>query len=179
MRCKLCLHQKNPKVARELSEILGTNTIKSHSRSRQLTGKGGRSENSSDHSRALMLPQEIMRLGCEKSILLLENCEPIKCNKIRWYQDDAFKQRGNSTAQCPVVPIVSVKINKAPVTPIVQIKTTDESPQKVQQNHRQQPDTQPENTITQDEIQSNPQVDEGAIDSMVDDYFQLYDEEAK
>ena len=69
---------KNPKVAREISEGLGNTTIKSRSRGRQLSGKGSRSENISDHNRALMLPQEIMHMGTEKQILLLENCSPIR-----------------------------------------------------------------------------------------------------
>ena len=90
---------KNPKVAREISETLGNNTIHNRSRSRQLSGKGGRSENISDHQRALLLPQEIIQLGQDKALLLLENCAPIKCCKIRWYQDEELMARGNQGDQ--------------------------------------------------------------------------------
>ena len=86
---------KSPKVARELSETLGNTTINNRSRSRQLSGKGGRSENISDHQRALLLPQEIILLGQDKALLLVENCPPIKCSKIRWYQDELLLKRGN------------------------------------------------------------------------------------
>ena len=100
---------KNPKVARELSESLGNNTIKHRSRSRQLSGKGGRSENISDHNRPLMLPQEIIQLGADNAILLLEHCPPVKCKKIHWYQDAAFEKRGNKY-QPPTVPKVQPQL---------------------------------------------------------------------
>ncbi|MCL1079442.1 type IV secretory system conjugative DNA transfer family protein [Parashewanella spongiae] len=87
---------KNPKVAREISETLGNTTINNLSRSKQLSGKGGRSESISDHQRALLLPQEIIQLGQDNELLLLENCAPIKCRKICWYQYGSLKQRGNS-----------------------------------------------------------------------------------
>ena len=90
---------KNSKVARDISDTLGYTTINNKSRSKQLSGKGGRSESISDHQRALLLPQEIIQLGQNNELLLLENSAPIKCNKIRWYQDKSLKQRGNSAEQ--------------------------------------------------------------------------------
>ena len=62
---------KNSKVARDISDSLGTVTIRNRSRSRQLSGKGGKSESVSDHGRALMLPQELIQMGADNAILLL------------------------------------------------------------------------------------------------------------
>ena len=163
---------KNPKVAREISESLGTNTIKQRSRSKQLSGRGGRSENISDHSRALMLPQEIMRLGADNAILLVENCPPVKCRKIRWYQDKALMQRGNSQLQqawtTPAIPKVNVKHQQAkPVTPI-KITTDDgeQSTSKPEQKQRSAP--QLEAVIRP----QNPNaIDDEQINAMVNQYF--------
>ncbi len=86
---------KNFKVAKEISDTLGTTTVKNKSRTRQLVGKASRSENASDHGRALLLPQEVMRIGKSAEILVLENCRPILCEKVTWYKDKTFKERGN------------------------------------------------------------------------------------
>ncbi|MBM7070734.1 type IV secretory system conjugative DNA transfer family protein [Shewanella sp. 202IG2-18] len=163
---------KNSKVARELSETLGINTIKQRSRSRQLTGKGGRSENISDHSRALMLPQEIMRLGANNAILLLENCPPVKCQKIRWYQDKAFIPRGNTQAnRSPNVPKVTVKATKASVTPIAVSKPSVDAATTEQQTAS----AMQERTTTKQEIPTiKTEVEESQINAMVDDYIELY-----
>ena len=170
---------KNPRVAREISDMLGTNTIKQRSHGRQLTGKGGRSENVSDHGRALMLPQEIMRLGQQQALLLLEHCPPVKCRKIRWYQDKAFKQRGNGRDQqqwpTPHIPKVSVKQPVALVTAPIKLVSDD-----VGESATPKPSTQ---SKTQTKLQSQPKttsevkpvnpntVDESQIDAYVDDYL--------
>ncbi|MCL1077093.1 type IV secretory system conjugative DNA transfer family protein [Parashewanella spongiae] len=109
---------KNPKVAREISETLGNTTINNRSRSKQLSGKGGKSENISDHQRALLLPQEIIQLGQDRALLLVENCPPIKCNKIRWYQDGFLMKRGNQNGKLLwKTPVISeVKPKTVPVT---------------------------------------------------------------
>ncbi|RLV57980.1 type IV secretory system conjugative DNA transfer family protein [Parashewanella curva] len=116
---------KNPKTARDISETLGNTTIKQRSRSRQLSGKGGRSESISEQHRALMLPQEIIQLGKSRSILIVENCPPILCNKIRWYQDKALLQRGNTAEQSrwQLLPVPKVKPQLIS-SPKVTIKTT-------------------------------------------------------
>lgn len=101
---------KNIKVAKEISESLGTKTVKSKSRSRQLVGKSSRSENASDHSRALLMPQEVMQIGQQAEILLLENCPPIRCAKVTWYNDEKLMDRGNNREDIkwpsPIVPLI-------------------------------------------------------------------------
>lgn len=89
---------KSGKVAKEISETLGTTTVTNKSRSRQLPGFSGkmtRSESMSDTSRALLLPQEVKEIGKDSEILIMENCRPIKCKKITWYNDPVLKERGN------------------------------------------------------------------------------------
>ncbi len=84
---------KQIKTAEEISRTLGDQTVKSKSRSRQLTGKTNKSENISDQRRALLLPQEVMQIGKDKEIIILENSPPISCNKIRYYDDKTFMER--------------------------------------------------------------------------------------
>ncbi|MGE4492126.1 MAG: type IV secretory system conjugative DNA transfer family protein [Syntrophotalea sp.] len=86
---------KNIKVAKEISDTLGTTTVKNRSRNRTLVGKAHRSINTSEHSRALLLPQEVMQVDKKSAILLMEYCPPIKCRRIVWYKDPVFKERGN------------------------------------------------------------------------------------
>lgn len=86
---------KNIKIAKEISETLGTKTVKAKSLSRSLMGKTSRSENSSDTARALLMPQEVRQIGKSKEIILLEDCPPILCSKITWYKDNTFSLRGN------------------------------------------------------------------------------------
>lgn len=86
---------KNIKVAKEISDTLGTTTVKNRSRNKTLVGKAQRSMNISEHSRALLLPQEVIQMGKKSAILLMEYCLPIKCRRIIWYKDPLFKERGN------------------------------------------------------------------------------------
>ncbi len=169
---------KNPKIAREISESLGNTTIKQRSRSRQLTGKGGRSENVSDHSRALMLPQEIMHLGMDKAILLIENCPPVKCNKILWYQDKALMLRGNNHQNqiwpTPIVPRVPVKTSNASSTQLVPIKTDSEATEQAQKPQTPKKKKSPNNAI---KAKKPNVVNDGEINSLVDDFFDTFEED--
>ena len=70
--------------AQEYSEMLGYETVKSRSRTSSMQSS---STSTSDQRRALMLPQEIRELGQTREIVSLENCKPILCDKIRYYED--------------------------------------------------------------------------------------------
>lgn len=90
---------REQKDAAEYSEILGYLTqegvSRGHSRNTG-TGKFGsttRSENVSDHKRALMLPQELRELGERQEIVISDNCKPILAEKVRYYDEPVFKQR--------------------------------------------------------------------------------------
>ena len=78
--------------AQEYSEMLGYETVKSRSRTSSMQSS---STSTSDQRRALMLPQEIRELGQTREIVSLENCKPILCDKIRYYEDPEFTCRAN------------------------------------------------------------------------------------
>ena len=112
---------KNIKVAKEISDTLGTTTVKNRSSTRQLTGfwDASRSENASDHGRALLLPQEVKQIGENAEIIILENCQPIRCRKLKWFKDPLLKGRGNGrdgvkwpSPEVPEVDITEVKKGK-------------------------------------------------------------------
>ena len=114
---------KNIKVAKEISETLGTTTTtnksKGKSRPSDMFGKSSRSENISEHGRALLLPQEVMRLTQDQQIILLETIPPIKCKKIKWYSDPLFRNRGNQRDKthfpAPKVPRIRINTDKEPI----------------------------------------------------------------
>ncbi|MDG4868616.1 type IV secretory system conjugative DNA transfer family protein (plasmid) [Guyparkeria sp. 1SP6A2] len=107
---------KNFKVAKEISETLGTKTTKSRSKSKQLTGKSGRSQNDSEASRELLKPQEVREIGANAEILLMENAKPIKAQKIAWFKEPLFIERGNGRDGIkwpnPDIPKVDPSTNK-------------------------------------------------------------------
>lgn len=78
--------------AQEYSEMLGYETVKSRSRTSSMLSS---STSTSDQRRALMLPQEIRELGQTREIVSLENCKPILCDKIRYYEDPDFTCRAH------------------------------------------------------------------------------------
>ena len=93
--------------ANEYSEMLGYQTVKSKSKSKQHGKAFSNSCSESDQRRALMLPQEIKELGVEDEIVSLENCKPILCKKIKYYEDPNFTCRCN----LPVAPVSTVDMD--------------------------------------------------------------------
>lgn len=84
---------REQKDAEEYSNILGYTTQDNISKGRSF-GKGlSRSENTSDHKRALMMPQELRELGPQKEILISDNCKPILADKIEYFSDPVFASR--------------------------------------------------------------------------------------
>ncbi len=82
--------------ARNISEELGYTTVKS--RSRNVPGMGGGRNRSpsttvSDQRRALMLPQEIKEMPITQELVFVENAPPIKCHKIKYFDDPIFMKR--------------------------------------------------------------------------------------
>jgi type IV secretion system protein VirD4 len=98
--------------ANEYSEILGYETVKGMSTSRSIGGRsgGGRNESTSDQRRALMLPQELKELGLWKEIVILENCKPILCDKVKYFEDPVFTARLLPT---PEIPLLDMELHKA------------------------------------------------------------------
>ena len=82
--------------ARKISEELGYTTVKG--RSRNVPGLGGGRQRSpsttvSDQRRALLLPQEIKEMPADQEILFVEHLLPVRCSKIRYYDDKIFASR--------------------------------------------------------------------------------------
>jgi type IV secretion system protein VirD4 len=83
--------------ANDYSEMLGYTTI----RKRNITKGREVTRSISEERRALMLPQELKAMGTDKEVFLFEGiANPVKCKKIRYYQDRYF-----ATRVLPPVPV--------------------------------------------------------------------------
>lgn len=87
---------KDLALSKELSERLGYDTVEGLSRSgprfwRMFRGKN-LNETESDQRRALLLPQEVMRLKPRDAIVIRPGMYPIKCKRIRYFEDRTFKR---------------------------------------------------------------------------------------
>lgn len=85
--------------AREISDELGMTTVQSASKSRPSFWSGGRhrsrdtSTTVSFQQRALLLPQEVKEIGVDQALIFYENLRPVRCQKIRYYDDQRFRRR--------------------------------------------------------------------------------------
>jgi len=95
LRIVFAPHAADTESARDLSESLGYTTVKGISRSKrtEIFSRPNPSRSESDQRRALFLPQELVSLGQEKTLLLLENTPPIVANKVAYYRDSLFMDR--------------------------------------------------------------------------------------
>lgn len=76
--------------AEEYSRQLGDTTVRRRNRT---VGQGGTSYTYSEERRALMLPQELKTLPADQQLVFLEGCPPIRCTKIRYFNDPFFEKR--------------------------------------------------------------------------------------
>jgi type IV secretion system protein VirD4 len=85
--------------AREISDELGFSTVKVKTLSKPLfdlsdaRGRKSRSQNVSEQRRSLLLPQEVKELGQEHAIIFYEGLRPIRCRKLRYFEDARFRAR--------------------------------------------------------------------------------------
>jgi len=95
LRIVFAPHATDTAAARDISEALGYTTVKGISKSKrtELFTKPNPSKSESDQRRALFLPQELVALGQDKLLLLLENTRPIIANKAVYYSDETFIDR--------------------------------------------------------------------------------------
>jgi type IV secretion system protein VirD4 len=99
LAARIVFAAKDHADAREISDELGYTTVRAKSISTPLFGFSGgrgqraRSQNVSEQRRALLLPQEVKALGAEEAIIFYEGLRPIRCKKIRYYQDRRFTAR--------------------------------------------------------------------------------------
>jgi type IV secretion system protein VirD4 len=101
MAMQICYAPRDDEDAKNYSEMIGYMTEKNVSKSRQLTGKSGRSESQSDQRRAVLLPQEVKEIGTDREIISLENMRPALVDKIRWYDEPVFQRRANMPPPVP------------------------------------------------------------------------------
>ncbi len=93
--CQILFAPREQRDAEEYSKILGNTTINIENYSYTLGGKDmhGRNISINQQERALMLPQEIKEMGIDTEIIIIENCKPIKANKIKYYEGSIFNKR--------------------------------------------------------------------------------------
>lgn len=95
MACQIIFAPREIDDAENYSKILGTETIKGRSVSKNRGKGGGGSVSTSDQSRALMLPQEMLELDQSQEIIKYQAHKPIMCEKIRYYEEQTFTERAN------------------------------------------------------------------------------------
>lgn len=80
--------------ANDYSEMLGFTTVRRRARTRSHGSGRSVSDNEVLEKRALMLPQELKAMGPQTQIVLYEGLAcPVRCRKIRYYQDRYFTRR--------------------------------------------------------------------------------------
>lgn len=85
--CQIEFTPTEQEQADEISKMLGTQTVKGKSISRNRGKGGGGSVSTSDQSRALMLPQELKELGEDEQLIFFRRTKPIKCTKAFYYDN--------------------------------------------------------------------------------------------
>ncbi len=86
----------NMETANLISQLLGNKTVTqvSYNKPKYLDlNPGARSLHLSEVQRALLLPQEVITLPRDDQIILIESQPPIKCKKIKYFNDGFFKRR--------------------------------------------------------------------------------------
>lgn len=166
--------------AKQISESLGYNTVKSKSISRARGfSKPNSSETESDQKRALLLPQEVKRLPDNKIIITRPGLNPIIADKIVYYDDETFTSR---IMQAPLVPEI---VHVLPPDNEISISTPDDA---------KKPDYRPvtmSDVLKEDALDlSNLKYDfskievpkkaatSDQIDSMVSKFFEILEEAA-
>lgn len=102
---------KDYELAKELSERAGNNTVDQVSRHRPRRWLGNWSRNKQTeglqpHARALVLPQEILRMDSGKEMIFRANMAPILADRIRWYEDKTLARRKLKPPEVPQIEIV-------------------------------------------------------------------------
>jgi type IV secretion system protein VirD4 len=96
---------KELKVARDLSERLGSWTYAGRSFSRPgLLSKGNHSTTQSDQRRALMMPQELIQMSSKTLLVIRAGIAPVRGEKVVYWREKAFARRVISPPAVPVHP---------------------------------------------------------------------------
>lgn len=90
---KIFFSPDNLDSAKELSEMLGYETVKGKSTSKSRGKTGSTSQSESDQKRALMMPQELLEMPFEDSIVWLRSKKIMKIDKVMYFKDKNFNDR--------------------------------------------------------------------------------------
>lgn len=105
--CQIIYPTRDNDDIKEYSEIIGYETFKSSSFSKNKMGMGQKSESISDQKRPVMLPQEIKAMPLTDCIISLTGINTIYAQKIVYYKDPVFKER--IRWELPPVPDLKIK----------------------------------------------------------------------
>lgn len=118
MACQIMFAPRTDSDARDYSEMLGNETVKSRSTSRNRGKGGGGSVSLSDQKRELMLPQELKQMDENKEIVSYQAFKPIMCDKIKYYLDPVFEGRvGLPTPEVPPMDVRGMLNTMRGITP--------------------------------------------------------------
>jgi type IV secretion system protein VirD4 len=108
---ELCFGTKNVGLAEELSRRVGFNTVDSVTRNRPRFWGAWQWRKQSvaahPHSRAQLLPQEILRMRADQELVFRAGMTPILANRLRWYDDPVLSQRAMSPPEVPAIEITT------------------------------------------------------------------------
>ena len=126
LAARIVFAPKDHADAREISDELGFTTVPSRTVSKPLFGvtdsksRRSHSVSVSQQRRALLLPQEVQALGPEQAIIFYEGLRPIRCKKIRYFEDARFRarlrpppERGPALSAAPTPSAVACRIRCA------------------------------------------------------------------
>ena len=94
-------------LTKEASERAGFDTVRAVTRSAprfmSFIRAKNHTENTHDHRRALLLPQEVARLPAGRELMFRAAVPPFLLNRIVWYKDAAFRHLERKPPELPVV----------------------------------------------------------------------------
>src|SRR6185437_11601549 len=100
LAARIVFAPKDYDEAKEISEELGDCTVRARAFSRPRFAQWGRRPGGqggqvtlSEQRRPLLLPQEVKELGKEEALVFYEGLRPIRCRKVRYYEDRRFRRR--------------------------------------------------------------------------------------
>jgi type IV secretion system protein VirD4 len=126
---RITFSANNMETAKLISELIGNKTVKQYSANKPKfldLNPQSRTQNESETSRALLLPQEVITLPRDEQIILIESTAPIKTKKIFYYQDEFFmsrvydakkKKSGPSPASVPIQEPLIIRNKPGPERP--------------------------------------------------------------
>jgi type IV secretion system protein VirD4 len=147
LAARIVFAAKDHADAREISDELGYTTVRAKSISTPLfgfsdgRGQRSRSQNVSEQRRALLLPQEVKALGAEEAIIFYEGLRPIRCKKIRYFQDPRFTARLLPPPECAAPIHIPSSLPPVPADPLIETPPMSSPPAESRQ--REVPEVHP------------------------------------